>query len=175
MRLGWSKISGLAVVFGLAVATAQGPKSIKVPIKDKNGSVVGTATFKTVKKGVEVKVSLRGLPFGPHAVHIHTNAVCDAPDFKGAGGHFNPEMKQHGYLNPMGHHNGDFPASVDVGEDHTGEATFISSDISLDPTAPNSLFLKGGTSIVVHEKADDDKTDPSGNSGNRIACGVIQQ
>jgi len=175
MQLGWKKMLGVVLGLGLATAVAQGPKQIKVSILDKNGSNVGTATFKTVKKGVEVKVSLRGLPFGPHAVHIHSNPVCDAPDFKGAGGHFNPDGKQHGYLNPMGHHNGDFEASVDVGEDHTGEATFVSSSISLDPTASNSLFLKGGTSIVVHEKADDDKTDPSGNSGNRIACGVIKQ
>jgi len=101
--------------------------------------------------------------------------VCDAPDFKGAGPHFNPDGRQHGYLNPMGHHNGDFPTSVDVNEDHVGEATFVTDSISLDPTASNSLFVNGGTAIVVHEKADDDKTDPSGNSGNRIACGVIKQ
>jgi len=75
----------------------------------------------------------------------------------------------------MGHHNGDLPKSVSVGEDHTGEATFVISSISLDPAAPNSIFANGGTSLVVHEKADDEKTDPSGNSGNRIACAVIKQ
>jgi Cu-Zn family superoxide dismutase len=128
-----------------------------------------------VKTGVKVKIELKNLPFGQHAVHIHQNPACDAPDFKTAGGHFNPDGRQHGFMNPMGHHNGDFPASISVGEDHTGEASFVLSTVSLDPAAPNSLFSKGGTSIVVHEKADDEKTDPSGASGNRIACGVIKQ
>jgi superoxide dismutase, Cu-Zn family len=74
----------------------------------------------------------------------------------------------------MGHHNGDMPESVSVGENHMGSATFVLQSISMDPAAPNSLFLNGGTSIVVHAKADDQKTDPSGDSGNRIACGVIK-
>jgi Cu-Zn family superoxide dismutase len=176
MRLGW--LATGAMVVGMTAAVAQGPaapKEIKVPILTSTGQDAGSATFKTVKKGVRVKIELKNLPFGPHGVHIHQNAVCDAPDFKGAGGHFNPDGKKHGYMNPMGHHNGDFPASVSVGEDHMGEATFVVNSISLDPTAPNSLFLNGGTSIVVHEKADDEKTDPSGDSGNRIACGVIKQ
>jgi Cu-Zn family superoxide dismutase len=78
-------------------------------------------------------------------------------------------------MNPMGHHAGDFPASVSIGEDHTGEVSFVLDSISLDPAAPNSVFINGGTSIIVHEKADDEKTDPSGASGNRIACAVIKQ
>ena len=176
MRLGW--LATVAIVAGMTAAVAQGPaapKQIKVQILTATGQDAGFATFKTVKNGVKVKIELKNLPFGPHAVHIHQNAVCDAPDFKGAGGHFNPAGKQHGYMNPMGHHNGDFPASVSVGENHTGEATFVVNSISLDPAAPNSLFLNGGTSIVVHEKADDQMTDPSGASGNWIACGVIKQ
>jgi Cu-Zn family superoxide dismutase len=171
MRFKWVAVCGL----GLAMtAVAAGPRSIKVDIKDKNGAVVGTATFKTVKDGVQVTIDTKGLPIGPHAVHIHQNPVCTGPDFQSAGPHFNPDGRQHGYLNPMGHHNGDFPSSIDVDYDHIGQATVILDSISLDPTAPNSLFLKGGTSIVIHEKADDDKTDPSGNSGARIACGVIK-
>jgi Cu-Zn family superoxide dismutase len=151
------------------------PRQIKVKILNSTGQDAGFATFKTVKTGVKVKIELKNLPFGQHAVHIHQNPACDAPDFKTAGGHFNPDGRQHGFMNPMGHHNGDFPASISVGEDHTGEASFVLSTVSLDPAAPNSLFSKGGTSIVVHEKADDEKTDPSGASGNRIACGVIKQ
>jgi Cu-Zn family superoxide dismutase len=166
-------IFGLTLAAGLA--TAQGPKEIKVPILTSHGDPAGTATFKTVKKGVKVKIELKNLPIGMHGVHSHQNAVCDAPDFKGAGGHFNVDHKQHGYDNALGHHNGDLPSSDTVGEDHTGQATFTLTSISLDPAAPNSLFLNGGTSIVVHEKADDEKTDPSGASGNRIACGVIKQ
>jgi Cu-Zn family superoxide dismutase len=175
MRFGWMAAGALAVSLAASAATAQGPKKLKVEIKTATGQDAGTATFKTVKKGVQVKLALKNLPFGEHGVHIHQNAVCDAPDFKGAGGHFNPDGKKHGFLNDMGHHNGDFPAGVSVGEDHMGSATFVLTTVSLDPAAANSLFTKGGTSIVVHEKADDEKTDPSGASGNRIACGVIKQ
>jgi Cu-Zn family superoxide dismutase len=178
MRFRWIAVCGLALgMTALAAAPKGGSKAkdIKVDIKNKNGSIVGTASFKTVKDGVQVKIETKGLPFGPHAVHIHQNAVCDAPDFKGAGPHFNPDGKQHGYLNPMGHHNGDFPGGIDVDEDHIGNATFVMDSISLEPTAPNSVFVNGGTAIIIHEKADDDKTDPSGNAGNRIACGVIKQ
>jgi Cu-Zn family superoxide dismutase len=176
MRLKWLAIG--AVLASMTAAVAQqpaAPKQIKVQILNATGQNAGFAIFKTVKTGVKVKIELKNLPFGLHAVHIHQNAACDAPDFKTAGGHFNPDGKQHGFMNPMGHHNGDFPASISVGEDHSGEATFVLSTVSLDPGAPNSLFSKGGTSIVVHEKADDEKTDPSGASGNRIACGVIKQ
>lgn len=176
MRFGWTAAGALAVSMAAATAAmAQAPQKIKVEIKTSTGEAAGTATFKTVKKGVQVKLDLKNLPFGDHGVHIHQNAACDAPDFKGAGGHFNPDGKKHGFMNDMGHHNGDFPASVSIGENHTGAATFVLSNISLNPAAPNSLFLNGGTSIVVHEKADDEKTDPSGASGNRIACGVIKQ
>ncbi len=99
--------------------------------------------------------------------------LCDAPDFKTAGGHFNPENKQHGIQNPMGHHAGDLPQNIVIGEGHVGQATFKVDYLSLDPAAPNSILANGGTSIMVHEKADDMKTDPTGNAGNRIACGVI--
>ena len=149
--------------------------AVVVPIKTSSGDDAGAATFKENKAGTELTISvkLKNLPIGEHAVHIHANPVCDAPDFKGAGGHFNPDKKQHGWENPMGHHNGDLPKNVSVGEDHMSDATFELKDISLDPAAPNSIFANGGTSVVVHEKADDMKTDPTGNAGNRIACGVI--
>lgn len=178
MRSKWLAVAVGVVLASMTAAVAQqtaAPRQIKVKILNSTGQDAGFATFKTVKTGVKVKIELKNLPFGQHAVHIHQNPACDAPDFKTAGGHFNPDGRQHGFMNPMGHHNGDFPASISVGEDHTGEASFVLSTVSLDPAAPNSLFSKGGTSIVVHEKADDEKTDPSGASGNRIACGVIKQ
>jgi len=175
MRLGWLAVCGVVgLAAGLGAAQAQGPKEIKVAIVGSHGEDNGSATFKTVKKGVQVKIHLQGLTYGQHGVHVHANAVCDAPDFKGAGGHFNPDGKKHGYMNPAGHHNGDMPTNVMIGEDHSGSATFVLTSISLDPAAPNSLMLNGGTSVVVHEKADDENTDPSGNSGNRIACGVVK-
>jgi Cu-Zn family superoxide dismutase len=159
----------------LAIPVLAAPKgAIVVSLKTSTGQDAGTATF-TPARGdkVEIKIKLKNLPPGPHAVHIHEHAICDAPDFKTAGGHFNPAGKQHGTMNPMGHHNGDLPQNITIGEDRTGEATFKVDYLSLNPTAPNSLFAGGGTSIMVHEKADDMKTDPTGNAGNRIACGVI--
>lgn len=170
---------GLALAMSAAIAQAQqangAPKEVKVKLTNSAGQPAGTVTFKQVRNGVKMTVKLENIPFGEHAVHIHQNAVCDAPDFHGAGGHFNPTGKQHGFQNPAGHHAGDLPGNVSVGEDHRGEATFVLKDISMDPNLPNSIFANGGTSVVVHEHADDQKTDPSGNSGNRIACGVVKQ
>ena len=150
------------------------PNKIKVHLMNSYGQDAGYATFTTAKKGIKVKLELKNLRFGIHAVHIHLNPVCDPPDFEGAGPHFNPTGREHGFLNPLGHHNGDFPAGVSIGEDHTGEANFLLKSISLDPKSPDSLFLNGGTSIVVHARQDDQKTNPNGDSGNRIACGVIK-
>lgn len=146
--------------------------TLVVPIKTSSGDDAGAATFKENKAGTELTISvkLKNLPFGEHAVHIHANPVCDAPDFKGAGGHFNPDSKQHGMENPMGHHAGDMPRNISIGEDHTGTITYKVDYLTLAAGAPNSVL---GHSIMVHEKADDMKTDPTGNAGNRIACGVI--
>jgi Cu-Zn family superoxide dismutase len=169
----------LAAFAVLVVATQSGRAhaqarngTLVVPIKTSQGADAGTATFKDSKGGKELTISvkLKGLPIGEHAVHIHQNPVCDAPDFKGAGGHFNPDSKQHGMENPMGHHAGDMPKNIMVGEDHTGEISYKVDYLTLAPGAPNSIL---GHSIMVHEKADDMKTDPTGNAGNRIACGVI--
>ncbi len=166
------------IVLGLSVLAtplfAKAKDAVVVPLKTGSGQDAGTATFHETKKGqLEIKLKLQNLPIGDHAVHIHEKPACDAPDFKSAGGHFNPDGKKHGMANPDGHHNGDLPQNVTIGENHTGEATFKVNYLSLNPSAANSIFANGGTSIMVHEKADDMKTDPSGNAGNRIACGVI--
>lgn len=157
----------------VAVPALAKPKPLVVDLKTSTGQDAGTATFSASGSKVEIKIKLKNLPPGEHAVHIHQNPKCDAPDFKTAGGHFNPAGKQHGMLNPMGHHNGDLPQNLVIGADGTGSATFKVDYLSLNPTASDSLFANGGTSIMVHEKADDMKTDPTGNAGNRIACGVI--
>ena len=171
---------GLVLALGAAGKSAiaqdgKPVKEIKVSLINSQGQPAGTAVLKQKKDGVQVKISVENIPFGQHGVHIHQNPVCEAPDFKTAGGHFNPDAKQHGFQNPMGHHAGDTPTNLSVEEDHRGSATWTLTAVTLQPGAPNSLLSNGGTSIMVHEKADDMKTDPSGNSGNRIACGVIKQ
>lgn len=150
-------------------------KELKIPLTNGGGQRVGTAVLKQKKDGVQVKVSLNNMTPGDHGVHIHQNAVCQGPDFKSAGGHFNPDTKQHGFENPTGHHAGDTPSNLTVGANGNGSATWMLTAVTLQPGATNSLLSNGGTSLMVHEKADDMKTDPSGGSGNRIACGVIKQ
>jgi len=157
-----------------APAFAKEKEKLVVHLKTSKGEDAGTATFKETKKGeLSIKLELKNLPFGEHAVHIHAKPVCDAPDFKGAGGHFNPDARQHGTLNPMGHHNGDLPQNISIGEDHAGSAAFKVDYLSMKEGSPNNILANGGTAIMVHEKPDDMKTDPTGNAGNRIACGVI--
>lgn len=169
----------VAIALTLCVATgwAQAKPVTKktVELKDAKGNSVGTATIVTKGQGVEVKLDLKDLPPGEHAVHFHQNPKCDPPDFKSAGGHFNPTNKQHGFDNPNGHHAGDMP-NFTVKENGTAKAAVKDADVVLgNGSEANSLFANGGTSIMIHAKADDMKTDPSGNSGDRIACGVITQ
>ena len=172
MRLATIGLAMLAL--GVTTGAAKKDKAVVVPIKTSTGDDAGKATFSETKKGkLEIKLALKNLPEGDHAVHIHQKPVCDPPDFTTAGGHFNPDMKQHGTLNPMGHHNGDLGQNLTVGVEHTANVTITVDYLSVGTGSPNDITANGGTSIMVHAKADDMKTDPSGNSGNRIACGVI--
>ncbi len=146
-----------------------------ISIKDASGKDVGTATIVNLKGagGVEVKLDLHGLPPGEHAIHFHQKPQCDPPDFKSAGGHFNPSGKQHGFQNPQGHHAGDM-MNFTVKRNGKAKVTVKDADVVLGMgSEPNSLYFDGGTAIVIHAKPDDYKTDPSGNSGDRIACGPV--
>jgi superoxide dismutase, Cu-Zn family len=171
-----SKMLAIALPVALlaAASTTAAAKGVKVELKDGQGNSVGTAKIEPMNTGVEVKLDLHGLPPGEHGIHFHQNAKCDAPDFKSAGGHFNPETRQHGLQNPQGHHAGDM-LNITVGSNGKAKAQISNNDVTLGPsTDAHSLFANGGTAIMIHAKADDMKTDPSGNSGDRIACGVIQ-
>ena len=121
--------------------------------------------------GVEIKLDVKNLVPGEHALHFHGTAKCEGPAFTTAGGHFNPAMKQHGKDNPMGSHAGDI-ANVTVGTTGTAKVTITNSAVTLGD-GPNSLFTNGGTAMMIHAKADDNKSDPAGNAGDRIACGVV--
>jgi Cu-Zn family superoxide dismutase len=121
--------------------------------------------------GVKIDVNISRIPPGMHAFHVHAVGKCEVPDFKSAGGHFNPAGKQHGKDNPNGPHAGDM-LNFEAGADGTAKFSTVNATVSLDEGA-NSLFHEGGSALVIHEKADDYKTDPAGNAGNRIACGVI--
>lgn len=131
------------------------------------GKDVGKVTVREVDGGLSVAVSVRDLPPGMHGAHLHTVGKCDAPDFTSAGGHWNPTNMKHGSMNPQGPHEGDMP-NLMVGADGTGKLTARIPGASFD-----TLMDADGAAMVVHAGADDLKTDPSGNSGARLACGVL--
>jgi Cu-Zn family superoxide dismutase len=141
-------------------------------MRDASGRDLGTLTLANASGGLVLTGVVRNLPPGTHAVHLHTIGRCDPPSFESAGPHWNPLSRRHGTLNPQGPHLGDMPnfvvasdgsATIDV---MTPGGTLRGADAALDGD---------GVAVVIHESADDYRTDPSGNSGSRIACGVVRR
>ena len=148
-----------AAMPGGRLATAQ--------LLDATGRPVGRATVREVAGGLRVTVDARGLPAGTHGAHLHTVGRCDPPDFTSAGPHWNPAGTKHGSMNPQGPHAGDLPNLL-VGRDGRGTLGAVLAGATMD-----GLLDADGAAMVIHAAADDLTTDPSGNSGARVACGVL--
>ncbi len=162
------------LLFALSLAAAKTEK-VMVELKDAQGKSVGSALLsaKSGQLGVVVNLKAHDLMPGQHALHFHQKPQCDPPDFKSAGPHFNPEGKKHGLESPEGHHAGDM-ANFTVNARGQAKVKVVNKDVSLGDDS-HSLFGNGGTALVIHAKADDMKTDPAGNAGDRVACGVINK
>jgi superoxide dismutase, Cu-Zn family len=132
------------------------------------GQKIGTAVAEEVDGGIRVMVEAHSLPQGAHGTHVHAVGKCEGPDFASAGPHWNPTQHQHGKENPMGPHAGDMP-NLSIGADGRDRTIF-----TLPAGTFAGLMDEDGAALVIHAQADDYKTDPSGNSGGRIACGVFQ-
>ena len=161
----------LSLVAGAGCALTGPGERATAELKDKDGKTVGMASFVEVSDGVRVVVGVKGLSAGLHAVHIHAVGKCDAPAFTSAGGHFNPAQKKHGYRSPDGAHAGDLPNML-VAKDGAGRFEALTDAVTLG-AGPHSVFDADGSALVVHAGVDDHTTDPTGNAGDRAACGVI--
>ena len=152
-------------------ASAYAQNRARADIKNAEGKSVGTASLRETKDGVLMTVNVNGLPEGLHAVHVHSVGKCEGPAFTSAGPHFNPMNKKHGLMNPAGPHAGDLP-DMYVEETGAGRYEVLIDNITLG-SGETSIFDADESAIIIHVTADDNVTDPAGNSGDRIACGVI--
>jgi len=143
------------------------PQQTVAALRNAEGDSVGSATATESGGALAISLTVQGLPPGEHGVHVHQTGKCDGPKFESAGGHWNPGARQHGLDNPAGHHAGDMP-NLAVGEDGTG-----SLEYTLEGATLSGLLDADGAAFVVHAGRDDQKTDPSGDSGDRIACGTF--
>ena len=179
-----NKLSLAALMFGMAGAAlgaqatpasqavpgAQGATA-KATIKDAKGVTLGDATLRETPNGVLLSVDLQNVPAGPHAFHIHTTGLCEAPTFMTAGGHFAPGGTKHGLMAQAMPHAGDLP-NLHVAADGKLSFEVLASNVTL-AAGPRSLLDADGSALVLHATADDYVSDPAGNAGGRIACGVI--
>jgi superoxide dismutase, Cu-Zn family len=149
------------------------PAPRTVELRNAAGDRVGTARLTQEENGVRVEVEVSGLTPGRRGLHFHERGICEPPGFQSAGGHFRPHGRQHGMENPAGPHAGDLPNLV-VGADGTGRLNVLNPYVTLRPGA-STLLDADGTALVLHSGADDYRTDPAGDSGDRVACGVVSR
>lgn len=154
-----------------AATTAPGGQARAV-LRDAQGAEIGTVTITQEGSNVRLMGDLTSLPAGEHGFHFHQTGTCEGPGFDSAGGHFNPTNASHGSEHPQGPHAGDIPNIT--GADGSTHVDQTNSMVTLMDGQPNSLFDADGTALVVHADPDDYETQPSGNAGARIACGVIE-
>ena len=160
-----------AILFAVSSLPAAA-QSATAPLKNAEGKEVGSANLAQTPHGVLINLSVKGLPPGEHAFHVHAVGKCEPP-FTSAGGHFNPGNKKHGLLAAEGYHAGDMP-NLHIPQSGDLAIEVMNANITLDKGKPNSLFDADGSAIVIHAGSDDYKTDPAGDAGGRIACGVIK-
>lgn len=169
-------VAGLALVSGAVAAQHDAHAAHQGraggSLRNAQGQVVGDAIATRDGAVVKVRVSVRGYAPGTYGIHLHQAGRCDAPDFASAGPHWNPSQRQHGRLNAQGPHLGDLP-NLEVRANGTGRIDFDVPVPAGTAAGDNPLLDPDGTSVVIHAAADDERTDPSGNSGARTACGVL--
>ena len=166
------KQAGLAALILAAATLPAAAQSAKATLKTADGKDAGAATLTQTPAGVLIALSVKGLPAGEHAFHVHAAGKCEPP-FTSAGGHFNPAGKKHGMMAADGHHAGDMP-NLHVPASGELIVEVVNAGITLEKGKPNSVYGPAGTALVVHAGKDDYKTDPTGDAGGRIACGVIE-
>lgn len=165
--------AALALAMGLTAlpAAAQEARTASASILDSAGNDIGRALLTETPHGVLVMLELAGLPPGEHGFHIHETGTCDPAAFTSAGGHYSPEPHEHGFKSAGGAHAGDLPNQF-VGEDGTLDAEILATDVTL-ADGPATLLDADGSALVLHAGADDHMSQPSGGSGDRIACGAV--
>jgi Cu-Zn family superoxide dismutase len=162
----------LAAILCAVPALPAAAQSATAPLKNAEGKAVGSANLTQTPQGVLIILSLNGLPPGEHAFHVHEVGKCETP-FTSAGGHFNPGHKKHGMMAPEGQHAGDMP-NLHIPQSGDLTVEVMNTAITLEKGKPNSVFDADGSALIVHAGSDDYKTDPAGEAGGRIACGVIR-
>ncbi|MET1013400.1 MAG: superoxide dismutase family protein [Paenisporosarcina sp.] len=174
----WIIIGVILLVSGCSKQNSMLPVSgeiehkLATSIVDAKGKGIGTAELTETTTGVKIRLILSGLEPGKKAIHFHEVGKCEPPAFTTAGAHVNPAGKEHGFDNPKGYHAGDLP-NLNVSKDGKVDLEITTPNVTLEKGKKNSLLDKDGSALIIHKDPDDYVTDPAGNSGDRIACGII--